>query len=196
MSSRMQQQKENKKQSLLAAANQLFAEKGVAKTSIDDIVSLAQVAKGTFYLYFHDKTELQQALVLNISTRVLNEAYDAVAPIATENFTENLILFLDHIIEYFKRDKLSLRLIERNFSWPVVERELTLSTDPLWQKLYSALKNSPHAENLSEKDLFKRVFVLVEMCGSVCYSSIIEEKPDTIDNMKPILYDIIRKSFL
>ncbi len=194
MSSRMQQQKENKKQSLLAAASQLFVEKGVAKTSIDDIVGLAQVAKGTFYLYFHDKSELQQALVMNITTRVLNEAYDAVAPVATENFSENLILFLDHIIEHFKKDKLTLRMIERNFSWPVVERELTLSTDPLWQKLFSALKHSPHAADLSEKDLFKRVFVLVEMCGSVCYSSIIEEKPDTIDNMKPILYDIIRKS--
>ncbi len=194
MSSRMQQQKENKKQSLLAAASQLFVEKGVAKTSIDDIVGLAQVAKGTFYLYFHDKSELQQALVMNITIRVLNEAYDAVAPVATENFSENLILFLDHIIEHFKKDKLTLRMIERNFSWPVVERELTLSTDPLWQKLFSALKHSPHAADLSEKDLFKRVFVLVEMCGSVCYSSIIEEKPDTIDNMKPILYDIIRKS--
>ena len=78
MPGRLQQQKEGKKQSLLAAANDLFLEKGVAKTSIDDIVKRAQVAKGTFYLYFKDKGELQQALVLRISTRVLNEAYEAV----------------------------------------------------------------------------------------------------------------------
>ena len=44
--------KERKRQSLLAAAYGLFTEKGVAKTSVDEIVRRANVAKGTFYLYF------------------------------------------------------------------------------------------------------------------------------------------------
>ena len=47
--------KERKRQSLLAAAYGLFTEKGVAKTSVDEIVRRANVAKGTFYLYFQDK---------------------------------------------------------------------------------------------------------------------------------------------
>ena len=136
MPGRLQQQKEGKKQSLLAAANDLFLEKGVAKTSIDDIVKRAQVAKGTFYLYFKDKGELQQALVLRISTRVLNEAYEAVRGRRTGDFIEDLLLFIDHIIEQFKRDKLTLRLLERNFSWPVVARQLSQGTDP---KLKSAV---------------------------------------------------------
>ena len=37
------------------------------------------------------------------------------------------------------------------------------------------------------------IFVIIEMLGSVCYSSIIEGKPDTVDNMKPVLYGIVRK---
>ncbi len=196
MASRRQEQKEHKKQGLLQAASDLFSEKGVSKTSIDNIVERAQVAKGTFYLYFRDKAELQQALILKITTQVLNEAYNAIAPLATGDFTEDLISFIDHIIEHFKQDKHSLKLIERNFSWPMVAKELYEGRDPLWQKLLTVLKNSPPAAGRSDDELFKRVFVIMEMCGSVCYSSIIEEKPDTIDNMKPVLYDIIRKSLI
>ena len=43
------------------------------------------------------------------------------------------------------------------------------------------------------RDRFKMIFVIIEMLGSVCYSSIIEGKPDTVDNMKPVLYGIVRK---
>lgn len=31
------------------------------------------------------------------------------------------------------------------------------------------------------------------MVGSVCFSSIIEGNPDTIDNMKPVLYGMVRR---
>ena len=103
-------------------------------------------------------------------------------------------MFIDHIIEQFKRDKLTLRLLERNFSWPVVARQLSQGTDPLWQDLMEILQASPLAAHRTEDELFKLVFIIVEMCGSICYSSIIEQKPDTIDNMKPVLYDIIRRA--
>ena len=35
---------------------------------------------------------------------------------------------------------------------------------------------------------------LVSMCVSMCYSCVIEQRPDTLDNMKPVLYTIIKKS--
>lgn len=47
---------------MLDAAQQLFLDKGIGATSIDDIASAAQVAKGTFYLYFPSKEALLHAL--------------------------------------------------------------------------------------------------------------------------------------
>ena len=47
---------------LMDAAERLFLGKGIAATSIDDIVLGAQVAKGTFYLYFSSKEALLGAL--------------------------------------------------------------------------------------------------------------------------------------
>ena len=188
------EQKQEKKQSLLTAARELFIENGVAKTSIDQIASRAQVAKGTFYLYFRDKEDLLQALIYRISCHVLDEAYRVMDSRRTEDFTENVILFADAIIEYFKHNRLQLRLIERNFSWPLVTRQMSARTDAIWQALIRDLQASPLARTYTDDEMFKLIFVIMEMCGSVCYSSIIEEKPDTIDNMKPVLYGIIRRA--
>ena len=53
---------------------------------------------------------------------------------------------------------------------------------------------SPLAQKYTQDEMFKIIYVLVEMCGSICYSSIIEEKPASIDHMKPVLYEIVRKT--
>ena len=44
------------------AAERLFLEKGIAATSVEQIVAAAGVAKGTFYLYFASKDQLLIAL--------------------------------------------------------------------------------------------------------------------------------------
>lgn len=43
---------------LLKAARELFAEKGMDLTTIDDITQRADVGKGTFYYHFADKNEI------------------------------------------------------------------------------------------------------------------------------------------
>ena len=110
------------------------------------------------------------------------------------DFADRVVHLMDQIIEHFKRNKLQLYLIRRNFSWPMVEHELSQPSDPVWQDLASALEHSPLMERYTPEELFRLIFVLVEMCGSICYASIIEGRPAGIEQMKPILYDIVRKS--
>jgi AcrR family transcriptional regulator len=59
-------------QALMAAAETLFANRSVDAVNVDDIVSLADVAKGTFYNYFVDKDAL--ARELNDAARLEIEA--------------------------------------------------------------------------------------------------------------------------
>ena len=47
-----------RRQQLLDAARTLFAERGYHETTVDDITRAADVAKGTFYLYFSEKREI------------------------------------------------------------------------------------------------------------------------------------------
>ncbi len=60
---------------LLDAALSLFLGKGVESVSIDEIVRSVGIAKGSFYNYFSNKTELVEALLAGVSQKVRN-AYD------------------------------------------------------------------------------------------------------------------------
>jgi len=53
---------EVRRDELMDAAERLFLERGIAATSIDDIVAAADVAKGTFYIHFESKEGLLAAL--------------------------------------------------------------------------------------------------------------------------------------
>jgi AcrR family transcriptional regulator len=53
---------EVRRNELMDAAERLFLAKGVAATSVDEIVTAADVAKGTFYVHFPSKEHLLAAL--------------------------------------------------------------------------------------------------------------------------------------
>jgi AcrR family transcriptional regulator len=60
---RWERRKVARPQELLAAALQLFVERGYAATRLDDVAARAGVSKGTLYLYFQNKQELFKAVV-------------------------------------------------------------------------------------------------------------------------------------
>lgn len=55
---RAQARREQRRSTILAAATRVFKEKGYHATSVNDIIDAAQIARGTFYLYFTSKREV------------------------------------------------------------------------------------------------------------------------------------------
>ena len=156
--------KQEKRRALLDAAYELFLERGASKTSVEDITSRAKVGKGTFYPYFADKGAVTQALLARVSYQL-------------------------------PADALMLRFLERSFVWPGLDKiEASGEAEPLMRKLLHAIMSSPEMAGLTEREVYQRITALGSMCMSVCYSSILEGKPDHIDAMKPVLYNIIRKA--
>lgn len=68
-----------RRRELVAAAVAVFSEKGVAATSVDDIVRVAGVAKGTFYLYFETRDDVVNA----VAERMVEGVADRVEARAT-----------------------------------------------------------------------------------------------------------------
>lgn len=188
--------KQEKRRALLDAAYELFLERGTAKTSVEDITSRAKVAKGTFYLYFQDKGAVMQALLGRVSYQLLSEACMAVEQqTELQTFPDKMVAVIDHIIEALRRDTLVLKFLERNFVWPGLDQiEASRDAEPLMRKLLTVVMSSPEMVGRTEREIYQRITALGSMCMSVCYSSILEGKPDNIDSMKPVLYDIIRKA--
>jgi len=61
--SRREREEEVRKQHILDAAEQLFAEQGLHETSVSDISRVAEFGVGTLYKYFKDKKTLIQSLI-------------------------------------------------------------------------------------------------------------------------------------
>jgi AcrR family transcriptional regulator len=68
---------------VISAARALFAERGFEATTVDDIVRVADVAKGTFYYHFQTKEELvvvMSRLQLGEVVRAMDARLDAGEP--------------------------------------------------------------------------------------------------------------------
>lgn len=76
---RWERRKEARPQELLAAAMDLFVERGFAATRLEDVARRAGVSKGTLYLYFENKEDLFKAVVRNSIVPVLGEAELSIA---------------------------------------------------------------------------------------------------------------------
>ena len=152
---------------------------------------------GIFDVYFADKGSVTQALLARVSYQLLDNACTAAEQHAAEltSFPDQMIFVIDHIIEALRADTLMLRFLERSFVWPGLDQiEASGEAEPLMRKVLKIVMCSPEMAGRTEREIYQRITALGSMCMSVCYTSVLEGKPDNIDNMKPILYDIIRRA--
>src|SRR3954469_7259386 len=96
---RWERRKEARPQELLAAALDLFVERGFAATRLDDVAARAGVSKGTLYLYFANKEELFKAVVRESMLPALDEAEDLIK----HHQGHSAALFEDIIMGWWER---------------------------------------------------------------------------------------------
>lgn len=63
---RKKREKEGRRQQILVASKQLFAERGFHQTTMEEIANAAELSPGTIYLYFKSKDELFAELSLGV----------------------------------------------------------------------------------------------------------------------------------
>ena len=181
-----------KKNKLLSAAFSLFIEKGVKNTTIQDIVDRAGVAKGTFYLYFKDKDDLEEYLTTARSNELICDAISYANKNSNGNFEDRLINALDYIIDVFSKDKLLLNFIYKNFSFGVFGDRLTNIVEHSTVNVLEKFKNGIKKYNIKIENPEITLFMIVELTSSVVFTSIKSGKPLPIEELKPYLYKKIR----
>jgi AcrR family transcriptional regulator len=179
------------------AAYRLFISKGIQDTSIDEIVRDAGIAKGTFYLYFKDKYDILDRIILSKSSIIIREALENTSSKNFDNSTDKIIYFIDYIIEFLKVNKELLRLLYKNLSWGLYNRAFEKSYQyKEMTELSDILRRDLEEKGYEVQYVSETIFIIVELTGTVCYSSIILEEPKSIEVMKPILFKMIRKMLI
>ncbi|WP_129777632.1 TetR/AcrR family transcriptional regulator [Peristeroidobacter soli] len=90
---------ELRREELLDAGQRLFVEKGIGATSIDEIATAAQVAKGTFYLYFPSKEALLHAIQERFVSSFLQRLEQAMDRCGPERWRLRLQTWIKTLIE-------------------------------------------------------------------------------------------------
>ena len=121
---KLENNKQQKRTSLLDTAFKLFTTQGVSKTSIAEISQKAGIAKGTFYLYFKDKYDIRNKLVSHEASKLFKNAVSALELHIKEQqindhsftitFTEEIIFIADHIINVLNTNQTLLTFISKN----------------------------------------------------------------------------------
>lgn len=189
---RRAQKKLIKENRLLDAAYSLFIEKGITATAIDEIVKKAGVAKGTFYLYFKDKEDILEKLILKKSSEIVKKALQEVSSKEFPSPVDKLLFFLEYIIDYLSKNRVLFRFLKKDFSW-VFYKKITENDQLVEIKNAKEMFLKNLNTNYSQEELEMVIFMILELVSSLTYSSIVNSEPAPIEKVKPLLLSTIRK---
>lgn len=186
-------EKENR---LLENAFKLFTQKGVKDTSIQEIVDNANVAKGTFYIYFKDKYEIRDVLISKKSKKLFNNALKDLRKTEIHDLSDQVVFIVDHVINALIRNPLLLKFISKNLSLGIYNQTV--------QKIYETNSDEENGvlklflkgieeNNIKLKNPEVTLYMIIELVSSTCFNSILYGNPLPINEFKPFLYEAIKK---
>ncbi len=108
---RREREKEERRQSILQAAREVFLEKGFSRATMDDVAERAEVSKGTLYLYFESKEALLAHLLLEGLDSLYSYLEEAFAPDRPLSADERLRRLGRAYLRFFQQEPLYFRFL-------------------------------------------------------------------------------------
>ncbi len=183
-----------KRNALLSTAFELFTEQGIAGTSISDIVEKAGVAKGTFYLYFKDKYDLRDRLIRHKASQILEAGFEALDGEGIQNLEDKIVYLSGNIMDQLSNDKVLLRFIAKNLSWGMLKYEFSNKSSTASESggFVERMEDAFAQSDVKYENPELMVYMIVELIGASCYSSILESDPAPFEKLRPYILRSIR----
>ena len=185
----------DKETRLLKTAFELFTQKGIKDTSIQEIVDNANVAKGTFYLYFKDKYEIRDILIVKKSERLFNDALIELRKNYISNLADQVIFIINYVIDELTKSPALLKFISKNLSWGIYHNTVLKIYENHENKedsVYQLFLKGIHENNIHLENPEVTLYMIIELVSSTCFNSILYSDPLPINEFKPHLYKAIR----
>lgn len=91
-----------KDQRILLAAEKVFSARGYEKATIDEIIALADVGKGTVYKYFGNKEQLFYKLISDKNIPFIKQIKEAVN--AAEGIEAKLFAYMKEMVSFYREN--------------------------------------------------------------------------------------------
>lgn len=188
---KLEKNKKQKKEALFSTAFDLFTTKGLAKTTISDIVNQAGVAKGTFYLYFKDKYDIRNKLVSHKTGELFFHAHEALENSEITGFENQVHFIVDYILTELDKDHTLLLFIAKNLAWGVFKGAFEEKMPDEDYHFYQSYLDLLSQNGKSYKNPELLLFTIIELVGASCYSCILYQQPVSLEEYRPYLHKTI-----
>ena len=127
---------EVRRQEILVAARELFIKKGYEQTSVNDILKIVDIAKGTFYYYFASKGEVLDAIVLDIVEEGARRAENILIDKSIPLLNRIMMAIMAQVPEFEGRDEIKVEMhkVENTKLERLYLREMLKRMTPILQK--------------------------------------------------------------
>ncbi len=167
-------------------ALELFNEKGVQHTSINDIVREAGIAKGTFYLYFKNKDDL------------IEEVFDRYRKQFIDDIASKIIEFpkIRHfslpLIEFFDQNRLFLAELRKDMR-EENSHSFSRKTVNDFARFIQGFFNAREEFVITQLEVYCRM--IIGMILEICYKFSVEGNIESRDEAKVMLEDLLKRFF-
>lgn len=188
--SKADDKKQLKRITLLNTAFDLFTTKGLHNTSISDIVEKAGVAKGTFYLYFKDKYDINTKLIAHKSSQLIDAATERMNKQNLPDLKSKILFLINDLLDVLDSNKTLLLFISKNLGLGFF-RYAANSENPDTQKFHEVYQDllRQHGDTIRNPEIM--MYMIVELIGGCCYSSILYNEPVPMKELKPYLFKTV-----
>lgn len=176
-----------KKMKIIDTAFSLFREHSVNATAVDDIVKAAGIARGTFYLYFKDKSDLLEQIILYKSTEYMRQVLRATISEGLsdpEDFYKVVSDFLNCFIDFLIDNKEILPVMSKNMSSCI--KNLPDFYDSEIAEIYTTLIDYMVNLGYTPENAHITTVMVVDMTANICSDAIMHQKPYPIDKIRDI----------
>lgn len=188
---KLDEKKKQKREALLGAAYDLFTSQGIFDTSISDIVKKAEMAKGTFYLYFKDKFDIRTALITEKAGKLFSVVREKMRDKRADSLEETVIQLVDIIIDELEADKRMLEFISKNLRWGIFHKVILEGGNEVSDSFYDWYNELIRSSGRTFRNHELMIYMIVELVNSTCYNVILYQEPVGLEELKVELAKLI-----
>ena len=144
---------EDRRKDLLDAGLRVFCDKGIKDATISDITRAADMAKGTFYLYFDSKDHLLAALKERFIESMMSEAFSLLAAVGQDDWWELTDRTIEAMVDFPLRHPEELKVFYFQIpSSPETQDILSESDTRVWEMATESIQAGIDAGVFSASD--------------------------------------------
>ncbi len=198
-SKRGQAARQKRRRQILDAAREVFAKRGYARSTVDDVALEAGVARGTFYLYFDDKRDVFEELVDGFAEQITGAIVRIVTDDPSQTVASQVILNIHGIVSVCLAERSMTKILFTDAVGvdPEFERKLATFYDAVVQLLTESLRDGQALGVVADGEprvlAYLSLGALKELLYQAVTLGLAAESAEALTNQ---IYDFLRQGYL